>query len=100
MEKYELTILGNQINIFDFYGSFAIDGASKDELNILYKASSIIYTIDGQVNERTSRRLGLERRILIPQDKWVTCLLASDGVIRRRDQILWAVIREDLEGEP
>lgn len=47
MEKYELTILGNQINIFDFSGSFSIEGASKEELTTLYKASSIVYTIDG-----------------------------------------------------
>ncbi|KAL4483287.1 hypothetical protein ABPG72_007929 [Tetrahymena utriculariae] len=48
VEKSELTIAGNLINIYDFYGTFQIENAKPEEKEYLKKCTSIVYIIDGQ----------------------------------------------------
>ncbi|EGR33615.1 Ras-related GTP binding C, putative [Ichthyophthirius multifiliis] len=48
IEKSEMKIASNQINIYDFYGGFNIKQAIEQELEILKNCKSIVYVIDGQ----------------------------------------------------
>lgn len=47
VEKADLTIAGNLINIYDFYGTFQIETATSEEKELLKKCTSIVYIIDG-----------------------------------------------------